>query len=197
MLDHWWFSADRCGIISSTDCIPFFWVFVSVLMTVFAFGILYTACFPIFDEQKANTFVENRDHDYDKDGFTEEDGDCDDSNSFIYPGSAEFDPEVCGPDKDGDGYADIEAGGRDCNDSSNEQYPAATEICDGLDNDCNGVVDDQPIDIQEWYEDADGDGFGIENSRFWPVSSASPTAMSKPSFGMMRSPLTVMTPVRM
>ena len=151
-------------------------------MTVFAFGILYTACFPIFDEQKANTFVENRDHDYDKDGFTEEDGDCDDSNSFIYPGSAEFDPEVCGPDKDGDGYADIEAGGRDCNDSSNEQYPAATEICDGLDNDCNGVVDDQPIDIQEWYEDADGDGFGIENSKVLACELSKPDGYVEAKF---------------
>jgi hypothetical protein len=34
------------------------------------------------------------------------------------------------------------------------------EVCDGVDNDCNGSVDDDPVDEQEWYADADGDGYG-------------------------------------
>ncbi|MBN1156190.1 hypothetical protein JXA85_01110 [Candidatus Woesearchaeota archaeon] len=33
-------------------------------------------------------------------------------------------------------------GGNDCNDNSNRSYPGGTEVCDGLDNDCNGTVDD-------------------------------------------------------
>jgi hypothetical protein len=32
--------------------------------------------------------------------------------------------------------------GDDCNDTSALAHPGATEVCDGVDNDCNGVVDD-------------------------------------------------------
>jgi len=34
------------------------------------------------------------------------------------------------------------------------------EICDGIDNDCNGIIDDEAIDATLWCEDLDGDGFG-------------------------------------
>ena len=50
------------------------------------------------------------------------------------------------------------ANGNDCDDSSADVYPAAPELCDGLDNDCNGAIDDDLGDI--WYQDADFDGFG-------------------------------------
>jgi len=55
------------------------------------------------------------------------------------------------PDLDGDGrYAPLpghQAGdegscGDDCNDASDQAYPDNPERCDGVDNDCNGVVDD-------------------------------------------------------
>jgi hypothetical protein len=42
----------------------------------------------------------------------------------------------------------------DCNDASNLAHPLGTEICDGLDNDCNGTVDEGSN-----YVDSDGDGF--------------------------------------
>jgi Putative metal-binding motif len=37
----------------------------------------------------------------------------------------------------------------------------AVEICDGLDNDCNGQIDDNPTDGGTYYQDKDGDGYGV------------------------------------
>ncbi len=52
----------------------------------------------------------------------------------------------------------------DCNDASAYAYPFATEICDGLDNNCDNTVDeDTAIDASSWYGDADGDGYGHPN----------------------------------
>lgn len=47
----------------------------------------------------------------------------------------------------------------DCDDSDPSVSPLNPELCNGLDDNCNGLVDDgaEPI---TWYADADGDGFG-------------------------------------
>jgi len=50
----------------------------------------------------------------------------------------------------------------DCDDANNLIYPGAIEICDYLDNDCDGFVDDNLTYIHS-FEDADGDDFGNIN----------------------------------
>ena len=47
----------------------------------------------------------------------------------------------------------------DCDDANNLIYPGATEICDYLDNDCNGIIDDNLTYIHS-FEDSDSDNFG-------------------------------------
>ncbi|NOY28198.1 MAG: hypothetical protein GXP62_20230 [Oligoflexia bacterium] len=60
-------------------------------------------------------------------------------------------------DDDRDGFYTPE----DCNDYDDEINPAATEVCDGVDNDCDGIVDvSDAVDSQLFYKDGDGDGYG-------------------------------------
>jgi hypothetical protein len=48
----------------------------------------------------------------------------------------------------------------DCNDSSPQAYPGATESCDGVDNDCDFQTDEQgAAGCSTWYPDKDGDGW--------------------------------------
>nr|WP_253900129.1 MopE-related protein [Corallococcus carmarthensis] len=49
----------------------------------------------------------------------------------------------------------------DCDDTRPGIHPGATEICDGLDNNCDGAVDDNGCSV--WYRDTDGDGYGNPN----------------------------------
>ncbi len=49
----------------------------------------------------------------------------------------------CGvPDQDGDGIDDVAVGGTDCDDSDSSVHPAAAEVCNGLDDNCDGLVDE-------------------------------------------------------
>lgn len=62
------------------------------------------------------------------------------------------------PDRDGFGIGP-ECEGIDCRPSDASSYPGATETCDGVDNNCDGTVD-EGLTLQTWYRDADQDGFG-------------------------------------
>ena len=91
-------------------------------------------------------------------------GDCDDGDSGVYPPETACDgiDSNCGTDlpaiealeldSDGDGYLPCSAyigsdpaivAGDDCDDNDPNIYPTAREWCDGLDNDCNGQVDEE------------------------------------------------------
>ena len=60
-------------------------------------------------------------------------------------------------DRDGDGASSDS----DCDDSNPDVHPGATEVCNGLDDDCDGTVDgDGATDIRSWYLDTDGDVYG-------------------------------------
>jgi len=63
-------------------------------------------------------------------------------------------------DPDGDGHLSWACGGDDCDNDDPLVYPGADEICDGLDNDCDGDIDEGPAAADTWYEDFDGDGYG-------------------------------------
>jgi hypothetical protein len=61
-------------------------------------------------------------------------------------------PVAC-PDNDHDNYTDATCGGTDCNDANPLINPAAAEICNQIDDNCNGIIDDA--------SDVDGDGFNV------------------------------------
>jgi len=93
-------------------------------------------------------------------------GDCNDTDDSFHPGASETDctdpndyncdGSVGFADVDGDGIAACE----DCNDGDPDIFPGANEVCDEKDNDCDGDVDDDPIDGTTFYIDHDGDGYG-------------------------------------
>jgi hypothetical protein len=61
-------------------------------------------------------------------------------------------------DADGDGWTSDE----DCDDTDDTVHPDAQELCNGVDDDCDGDTDEDAIDASTWYPDHDGDGFGSE-----------------------------------
>lgn len=67
-----------------------------------------------------------------------------------------------GPDADGDGFI----ASRDCDDGDALRSPAAAERCNGQDDDCDGVSDeDSAVDAPLHYADVDGDGHGAGAGR--------------------------------
>ncbi len=99
--------------------------------------------------------------------------DFDDDDASINPDAEEIpydgiDQDCDGDDLtdvDGDGFDSYEVGGLDLNDNDAAINPEATEVCDGVDNNCDGVIDeDTAADAPTWYIDADGDNYGVTDS---------------------------------
>jgi len=66
-------------------------------------------------------------------------------------------------DGDGYGYGSCVNGSFDCNDNDGSIHPGVApgnDICDGKDNDCDGLIDEDAVGtIDQWF-DEDGDGYG-------------------------------------
>jgi Lamin Tail Domain/Putative metal-binding motif len=121
--------------------------------------------------------------------------DCDDTDSGAFPGATETcdeadndcngtidddatDASTWYEDADEDGYGlasssttacELPPGyvsdATDCDDSSDLAYPGGTEVCDSIDNDCDGASDEPDAeDAVVLYLDGDGDGYGISDS---------------------------------
>jgi Putative metal-binding motif len=118
------------------------------------------------------------------------DADCDDNDASVFPGAAEVcdgaDNDCNGlvddgvtlnwfVDGDGDGHgmsgipvtaceapAGYVAVDGDCDDADAAVHPGAVELCNLLDDNCDGAVDSGEGAF--WYSDADGDGYGPDSS---------------------------------
>ena len=93
--------------------------------------------------------------------------DCDDVTDNDFDGTIDCDDSDCAGDPlcdfdfDDDGYNDIPHGGTDCNDANAAIHPGAEEYCNGIDDNCNGTIDESTaIDAYTYYRDADGDTYG-------------------------------------
>ncbi len=73
-------------------------------------------------------------------------------------------------DADNDGYFDFE----DCDDNNAAINPGAAELCNGLDENCNNLIDDNTT-IYSYYLDADNDGFGDLNTPLDTCQNFAPT----------------------
>jgi hypothetical protein len=124
--------------------------------------------------------------DVDADGYSTCQSDCDDAAVDIHPGAPELcndvDDNCSGQadeglsrtlfrDADGDGYGNpaltldtchsptgwVMVSG-DCNDAETAVHPGAAEVCNDVDDNCNGTADEGLT--RRLYRDADNDGFG-------------------------------------
>ena len=94
--------------------------------------------------------------------------DCNDADPSIHPGADEDCTDLVDRNCDGSvGDADLDGDGavacNDCDDTEPTVLPGGEEVCDGLDNDCNGSID-EGLPTVTHYLDADSDGYGLTAS---------------------------------
>ncbi len=124
------------------------------------------------------------------DGFVADATDCEDGNAAVHPGAEEhcdtvdedcdgiaddaaIDAIALYADADLDGFGDpnapdsacaategLVANDSDCDDTAPAIAPGAEEHCDGVDEDCDTIVDNDPVDPLTWYLDSDNDTYG-------------------------------------
>jgi len=112
--------------------------------------------------------------DDDNDGQTVGDGDCNDDDATVFLGALDLacdgiDQSCSGADRtdrDGDGVSGCTGDDPfDCDDEDATSFPGNTELCDGVDHDCDGDPTNG-LDAIAWWDDVDEDGFGAGDLEF-------------------------------
>ncbi len=114
-------------------------------------------------------------------GFVAFSGDCDDTAATTFPGAPDVpydgvDADCAGDnddDADHDGVEASAAGGGDCDDGDAGVFPGANEICDGVDEDCDGELDGGAADCPVAAQSYDGHSYLFQTSRLsWADAQA-------------------------
>ncbi len=136
-------------------------------------------------------------------GYVAVGSDCDDTRATVNPAASEYcnsrdddcdgsvdesalDAVVFYADADRDAYGNLAvtsaacsapagytSNSTDCDDTNAAVNPAASEYCNGVDDDCDSVVDDSATDSLPWYADVDRDAFGNATSIVYDCSAPS------------------------
>ena len=116
-------------------------------------------------------------------GWVQDNTDCNDADSNEHPGQLWY--KDADDDKYSDGgfatsclrpsgykvFSELSATSGDCNDSNPSINPGSKELCNGLDDNCNGQYE-EGLPKNTYYMDADGDGYGHHDITTVPYCTA-------------------------